>query len=52
MVVKMFNSKIVEAHERYLDWFQREQDKTCDYDMQPLNYDEFEDLWIFQHEND
>jgi len=48
----MFNSKIVEKYEEYRNWFEKRQDELCDYEMQPLTYDEFEDGYIFRNEND
>lgn len=38
----MFNHKIVEKYEEYCEAFERRQDELCDYEMQPMDYDEFE----------
>lgn len=34
------------------DWFEKEQDKSCDYETEPLTYEEFEDGWYDWHEKE
>lgn len=48
----MFNYKIREKYEDYLSEFAFDQDKTCDYDNEPINYDEFERNYMEWHKND
>lgn len=44
--------KIKQKYNDYLEWFENERDKDCDYETEPLTYEEFEDEYIFRHEND
>jgi hypothetical protein len=44
--------KIKQKYEEYLEWFEKEADRSCDYETQPYTFEEFEDRFIFEHEND
>jgi len=47
----MFN-KIRLKYNEYLDWFELERDKDCDYETEPYTYGDFEDGYYDAHEND
>jgi hypothetical protein len=44
--------KIKQKYNEYLEWFEKERDKDCDYEIEPCTFDEFEDEYIFGLEND
>lgn len=48
----MYNHKIVDKYEDYLELFQKRQDELNDYDMQPMNYDEFEEGYLDWNKRD
>jgi hypothetical protein len=42
--------KIKIKYNDYLEQFKLEQDKKCDYDTEPLTYEEFEEEWYEWHD--
>jgi hypothetical protein len=47
-----YDDDVRTKYRNYTEWFELERDRDCDYETEPYTFDEFEDIYVWQHEND